>query len=181
MTSSATARATAAASLAMALGAAAQPAATSAPPATTFLATLYAPLEAPQAISSGLLIFHPRAPGRIEGRVHAEILHPTGDWVRIMPNGSMRIDVRLTARLDDGELLYMTYNGVLKKPEAASWERFLRGEKIGTPEWYYVIAPTFETRSQRYGWLNDLQALGKFVSIQTGENAHVLFDLYAVE
>jgi len=82
--------------------------------------------------------------------------------------------------MDDGELLYMTYGGVLKKPDARSWERFMKGEKITAPQWYYVIAPLFETASRKYAWLNDVQAVGKFVSIQTGPQAHVTFDLYAV-
>jgi len=148
--------------------------------ATEYIATLFAPLEAPQAINANLLVFHPRPGGRFEGGIRAELLGPAGDWVRIMPNGSMRIDVRMTARLDDGQLLYVTYGGVLKKPDPASWERFMKGEKIGAREWYYVITPNFETSSVRYAWLNDVQAVGKFVSIQTGPEAHVKFDLYAI-
>jgi hypothetical protein len=147
---------------------------------TEYIATLSTPLEAPQAIGSGLLVFHPRPGGRLDGSIRAEVLPPSGDWVRVMPNGSMRIDVRLTARLDDGELLYMTYGGILKKPDADSWDRFMKGEKIVSPQWYYVVTPNFETSSKKYGWLNDLQAIGKFVSIQTGPQAHVTFDIYAV-
>ncbi|MBA2674000.1 DUF3237 domain-containing protein [Ramlibacter sp.] len=172
--------AAAAAALGLGLGAGAQ-AAPATPLDTQYLGTLYAPLEAPQAISAGLLVFHPRPGGRLEGAIRADLINPAGDWVRIMPNGSMRIDVRLTARLDDGELLYVTYNGVLKKPDAASWERFMQGEKIAAPQWYYVIAPTFETASKAYAWLNDVQAVGKFISIQTGPQAHVMFDLYAMK
>ena len=147
---------------------------------TEYLATLVTPLNAPQAANANLLIFYPKDGGRFDGAIKAQLMNPAGDWVRVMPNGSMRIDVRLTAKLDDGELLYVTYNGVLKKPDAASWDRFMKGEKIAAPEWYYVITPTFETLSKKYAWPNDLQSVGKFVSIQTGEHAHVKFDIYAV-
>jgi hypothetical protein len=93
----------------------------------------------------------------------------------------MRIDVRMTARLDDGELLYVTYGGVLRKPDDASWARFMAGEKISAPQWYYVVTPQFETISKKYAWLNDIQAIGRFVSIQTGEQAHVAFELLEVK
>lgn len=142
------------------------------------LATLHAPLHAPLSPSANLLVFHPRPGGTLRGRINAQVIDPTGDWVRVMPNGSMRIDVRLTARLDDGELLYVSYGGVLKKPDAASWSRFLAGERISAPQWYYVITPQFETASRKYAWLNDVQAVGRFTSIQTGKEAHVAFELF---
>jgi hypothetical protein len=153
---------------------------TMAPLRTEFLASLHAPLYLPLSANANLLIFHPKAGGTLRGRINAEVIDPTGDWVRVMPNGSMRIDVRLTAKLDDGELLYVTYGGVLKKPDEASWSRFLAGEKIDSPQWYYVITPQFETTSKKYAWLNDVQAIGRFTSMQTGEQAHVAFEILEV-
>ena len=147
---------------------------------TEHLASLYAPLHLPLAANANLLIFHPRPGGTLRGRINAEVIDPAGDWVRVMPNGSMRIDVRLTAKLDDGELLYMTYGGVLKKPDEASWARFMAGDKVSAPQWYYVITPQFETSSKKYAWLNDVQAIGKFTSIQTGPQAHVAFEILEV-
>ena len=159
-----------------------QPAAgTLAPLRTEFLASLFAPLHAPSAPSASLLAFTPRAGGTLPGRVNAEVIDPTGDWVRVMPNGSMRIDVRMMARLDDGELLYVTYGGVLRKPDEASWSLFMAGERIDAPRWYYVVTPQFETASRKYAWLNDVQALGRLLSIQTGAQAHVAFELLEVK
>jgi len=74
----------------------------------------------------------------------------------------------------------MTYGGVLAKPSAESWQRFLGGDPINAPAWHYVIAPTFETGSAKYSWLNQVQDIGKFVSIQTGSHAQVTFDAYDV-
>lgn len=148
---------------------------------TEYLATLYAPLQPPQAVTSTLLVFHPRDGGSLTGKVNGKLLQPAGDWVRILPDGNMRIDVRLSVELDDGSPLYMTYAGVLRKPDEKSWNAFLQGERISAPEWYYVIAPYFETSSKKYAWLNGVQGLGKFVSIQTGPNAHVKFDIYVVK
>lgn len=169
--------------LLLALPASAGPAAETSPPTrveTEYLATLYAPLHAPQAANQNLLIFHPRDGGTLSGRINGKLLSPGGDWARIMPDGTMRIDVRLSAELDDGSILYITYGGILRKPGAESWARFQHGEKIEAPLWYYVITPNFETTSRKYAWLNAVQAIGKFVSIQSGANAHVRFDIYAV-
>lgn len=147
---------------------------------TQYLATLYAPLHAPQPANTNLLIFHPRDGGTLTGRLNGKLISPAGDWVRVLPDGNMRIDVRLTAELDDGSLAYITYGGVLRKPDEASWAEFLGGKKITSPSWYYVITPTFETTSKKYAWLNGVQAIGKFISIRTGPDAHVKFDLYIV-
>ncbi|HEV8696013.1 MAG TPA: DUF3237 domain-containing protein [Lysobacter sp.] len=153
-----------------------------APPIETeYLATLFAPLYPPQAANQNLLIFHPRGGGTLAGRINGKLLPPGGDWVRVMPDGTMRIDVRLSAELDDGSVLYVTYGGVLRKPDEETWKRFLGGQKIEAPQWYYVITPNFETASKKYAWLNGVQAIGKFVSIQTGEEAHVKFDIYEVK
>jgi hypothetical protein len=148
---------------------------------TEYLATLYAPLYPPQAVNRNLLIFHPRDGGTLSGRITAKLLAPAGDWVRVMPDGTMRIDVRMSAELDDGSPLYITYGGVLRKPDAASWARFQQGEKIAAPLWYYIITPNFETTSAKYAWLNGVQAIGKFVSIQSGGDGHVRFDIYEVK
>jgi uncharacterized protein DUF3237 len=135
-------------------------------PELKFLMRIFAPLEAPAQVTPTLIVFQPRGAGSIAGpNIKGELITPTGDWVRIQPNGSMRIDVRGQIRLDDGSLALVTYGGVLSKPSPESWTRFMSGEKISSPEWHYVVAPTFETGSSKYGWLNDVQAVGKFVSI----------------
>ncbi|MBB6487100.1 DUF3237 domain-containing protein [Rhizobium lusitanum] len=146
-----------------------------------FLMRFYAPLQAPIKIDDKLVIFQPREGGYVSGpRVKGEIVSPTADWVRTLPDGTMRIDVRSLVKLSDGSTVLVTYGGVLAKPAAESWERFMSGKRISAPEWYYVVAPNFETSSQTFGWLNGIQAVGKFVSIQTGPEAHVAFDIYEV-
>lgn len=148
---------------------------------TEYAMRLHAPLFAPHAVGRELLIFHPKDGGYLSGPgLQGKVINPSGDWVRVLPNGNMKIDVRLTLKMDDGELVYMTYGGILKAPDPASWSRFMSGKKINAPEWYYVITPSFETTSKKYQWLNDVQGIGKFVSIQTGEDAHVAFDIFLV-
>lgn len=150
-------------------------------PALHFLMRLYTPLFAPTPVHEQLLVFHPREGGSVEGpRIRGTLEQPGGDWVRTLADGSLRIDVRLLIRLDDGCAALMSYGGVLAKPDEESWQGFLAGALIEAPLWHYVVAPTFETGSQQYAWLNRVQAVGKFVSIQTGPEAHVAFDIYEV-
>lgn len=150
-------------------------------PRLDFMMRFYAPLQLPMPIHENLIIFQAREGGYIAGpRISGVVVPPTGDWIRILPNGNMRIDVRAAVKLPDGAMAYVSYGGVLTKPSGESWKRFMAGEKIVAPEWRYVVTPTFETGSATYGWLNDIQAVGKFISVQTGPDAHVAFDIYEV-
>ena len=47
------------------------------------------------------------------------------------------------------------------------------GEEIGPIDAYFVISPTFETTSKKYGWLDDIVAVGKMVSAKGGDGGHV--------
>jgi hypothetical protein len=68
-----------------------------------------------------------------------------GDFAVFRPDGSLRLDVRLTLVTDDDVRLYITYNGV------------------GTPNADGSLslrtAPTFEAPDGPYGWLNNVQAV----------------------
>ena len=46
---------------------------------------------------------------------------------------------------------------------------------LRTGDCYLITAPTFETKSERYGWLNGLQAVGKMVEIKRGD--HLIYDI----
>src|SRR6185436_1082546 len=51
--------------------------------------------------------------GRFEGpRLKATVQTPAGDWITNRPDGSYRLDVRLTLKTDDGALILVTYNGI---------------------------------------------------------------------
>jgi len=67
---------------------------------------------------------------------------PSGDWVRLGADGTLRLDVRLLLRTDDGAAILMTYTG------------------IGTDGGATIrAAPLFETGDERYAWLNAVQAV----------------------
>jgi hypothetical protein len=48
--------------------------------------------------------------GWVKGsKLNGTPLAPAADWLRVMPGGSLRLDVRGTIRTDDGALIYITY------------------------------------------------------------------------
>jgi hypothetical protein len=51
---------------------------------------------------------------------------------------------------------------------------------LHTADCYFVTAPTFETKSENYGWLNGVQAVGKMLELKGGEGAHVMYDIFVI-
>lgn len=101
--------------------------------------------------------------GRFEGpRLKASVQTPAGDWITNRPDGSYRLDVRLTLKTDDGALILVTYNGIGQTTDKGASLR---------------MAPLFETGDSRYVWLTRLQAVG------VGERAGsaVSYDIYALK
>ena len=145
---------------------------------TEFLMILYAPLQPAQVVNTDLSIVNIREGGYVEGpRVKGKILSPAGDWIRRMPNGISRQEARLTIQTDDNALIFMEYGGVgkLGKQESA---RFGKGEILGADEAYFVIAPRFQTTSGKYAWLNEVQAVGRMVSLKQGD--HIEYEIFLV-
>jgi hypothetical protein len=70
--------------------------------------------------------------------------------------------VRAAAKLDDGAVVYMTYNGRLNIPPDVAPKVMNRAtaETVDPGAYYFRTAPTFETASQKYAFLNRIQAIG---------------------
>ena len=118
--------------------------------------------------------------GTVRGpRLKGEIVAPAGDWVFVMPDGSSRLDVRFTIKTDDGEFVFVEYSGI-SAPTKKSQERLEKGETVTAAEGYgyFVTAPRFMTTSAKYAWLNEIQAVGKMVSVQRG--VAIKYDVFAV-
>lgn len=149
---------------------------------TEYLMTLHVPLDRPLSAADNLKVWNIRSHGSwLSGPgIQARIVNPSGDWARVLPSGNIRVDVRLTLETDDAHIISMSYNGVVQmKGEAL--QRVLRGETISADEAYFVIAPTFETRSEKYAWLNGVQAVGKMVSFHRADDGHVRYDIFRVK
>jgi len=87
------------------------------------------------------------------------VLPGGGDWLCIRPDGAQELDVRITLRTDDGHLIYMSYRGfIIESPEVM--QRRTRGEAVDPSETYWRTTHVFETGSEKYGWLNQIVAVG---------------------
>ncbi len=86
--------------------------------------------------------------GTFEGpKLKGEVLPGGGDWALVRPDGAVQLDVRATLRAEGGELIYTTYRGIIRgAPDS--------------PEFYFRTAPMYETASEKYGWLNQIVAVG---------------------
>lgn len=95
----------------------------------------------------GTRLVVPVLSGAFEGqRLRGKIADaPGGDWVYSRADGSIKVDVRLILLTDDGAAIIMTYSGIGVPHEGGMDLR---------------IAPQFETGEERYGWLNNVQAVG---------------------
>ncbi|MGB0954717.1 MAG: DUF3237 domain-containing protein [Panacagrimonas sp.] len=143
---------------------------------TRWLATLRGSIPQPEVISPQLMIFNVLDAKFESPRLSATVANPSGDWVRVMPNSNWKLDVRLLLKADDGSPIYTHYNGVLKMTPQLG-ERIAAGEEVPGEEIYFRSAPYFETPSEKYGWLNDILAIGKIRSFGGGK---VVYDVFEV-
>jgi hypothetical protein len=146
---------------------------------TEYLMTLHTPGAGPPLqVDSSLMIFRVGGEGWAKGpKINGAIIHPTADWLRVMPAGSLRIDVRMTVRTDDGALIYVSYNGIVSVARE-NFERMAKGAVLTSADMYFIIAPTFETAHEKYAWLNHIQAIGKVAAVKGGEGGFVTYDLF---
>ena len=77
-----------------------------------------------------------------------------------------------------GDLTFVSYNGAIQCSKE-QMDRLNAGEELKTGDCYFVTAPTFETKSETYGWINAVQAVGKMVSLKGGD--HIDYDIFAVK
>lgn len=148
---------------------------------TEYLMSYVAPLDPPVPIDDSLLIVNVRPGGWVKGpKIDGQFVAPGADWLRIMPSGAMRLDVRGLIETDDGAHIYITYNGIIKStPEVM--ERLNNGDVLTDRDIpYFIAAPTFQTASEQYGWLNDIQTINKMTEIQFGPEGYVKYDVFLV-
>ncbi|MYV41518.1 DUF3237 family protein [Streptomyces sp. SID1328] len=111
------------------------------------------------------------AGGTFEGpRLRGEVLPGGGDWALFRPDGVMTLDVRLTLRTHDGDLLHMTYGGRWATPPAlrADLADPATRHQVDPARYYFRTNPLFETGAKRYAWLNDIVCVGSGYLIEGG-------------
>jgi len=151
-------------------------------PKLEYLMTYKALLEPPQVIDSSLLIFNVLPGGWAKGPdISGSFIPPGADWLRVMPSGVLRLDVRATMKTDGGDLLYLTYNGLLQHTEA-SFAKMNAGEKFTHRDVaYFTTAPTIQTSSKKYDYLNRVQLINRFVEARISKDeSYVMYDVFVV-
>lgn len=102
--------------------------------------------------------------GTVEGpKIKGKVLPGGGDWFQLRSDGVGELDVKAAFETDDGHLIYVHYSGIVNS----------QTEDGST---YFRTTPRFETASEKYGWLNNLIAVGVGTA---GEN-QVSYDVYAI-
>jgi len=149
---------------------------------TEYLMTVYLPKEPSLAVDSGLVISRDSAGGWVRGKVSGRVLDPSADWVRIIPSDALRLqlDGRVIIETDEHEIIYMSYSGRMHCDKETAG-RFRNGQAIKADDCYLISAPTFQTKSEKYSWLNEVVAIAKMVEYQPGNGGHLIYDLFVVK
>ncbi len=115
--------------------------------------------------------------GSFEGeRLRGTVMpSPGGDWLLLRSDGVLCLDVRMTLKTDDGELIYMHYNGMRHGPKDVL-DRLNQGEAVDPALYYMRAVPVFETASVKYGWLNR----AVFVAMGRRVAAGPIYDVFEV-
>jgi hypothetical protein len=124
------------------------------------LTGLVAPPREIGATPRGTRRFYPAIGGSFEGpRLRGDVLPDAGDWLLMRPDGVLEQDVRITLKTDDGAFIYVRYAGIRHGPPEVM-ARLAQGEMVDPSEYYFRVAPMFETGAERYAWLNNILAVG---------------------
>lgn len=136
---------------------------------------------APQMVGtarSGELRVIPVTGGTLEGpRFNGEVLPNTAaDWLRVDPDGTAHMDVRLTLKAASGGIVFMHYSGIRTgAPEVLA--RLNSGQPVDPGDYYFRISARFETGAPDLAWMNKVVAIGVGQRPPSGPT----YDVYAVK
>ncbi|PVH75079.1 hypothetical protein DL98DRAFT_593467 [Cadophora sp. DSE1049] len=130
-------------------------------------------------------IMVPMTHGFIKGSgLQAKLTPGGGDWILLDTSLNVaHLDVRTQARTDDGESVYVHYNGILKIDEAGSkvlaWAKDAKTTNFGDHYWF--SGPIIETSSKEFKWVENTAFVGqgRFIVDDDGAEA-VEYEIYKV-
>ena len=141
----------------------------------TLTGTVASPLEV-GATPLGTRRIFPITGGTFEGpRLRGRLLSGGADHMLIHSDATALPDVRVVLETDDGHLIQLTYGGLRHGPPEVM-ERLNRGVHVDPSEYYFRIAPRFETGSEKYAWLNGILAVGTGQRLADGP----VYDVYEI-
>ena len=75
-------------------------------------------------------------------------------------DGVGEVDARITIQSEGGDVIMMSYKGVLRYSEEFT-EGQKRGELVSQEENYFYVSVLFETASESYRWLNGMLGVAR--------------------
>ncbi|BDG71283.1 DUF3237 domain-containing protein [Roseomonas fluvialis] len=126
---------------------------------------------------NGELRVVPVTGGTLEGpRFNGEVLPDTAaDWLRVDPDGTAHMDVRLTVKSATGGIVFMHYSGIRTgAPEVLA--RLNSGQPVDPADYYFRISARFETGAPELAWMNKVIAIGVGQRPPSGPT----YDVYAI-
>lgn len=79
---------------------------------TEYLMTIHAPLDPGQVVAADHVTYNVRPGGWVKGpAIQSELTAPGADWLRVMPNGTRKLDVRMSIRANDGSIIFIRFGG----------------------------------------------------------------------
>jgi Protein of unknown function (DUF3237) len=70
-------------------------------------------------------------------KIKGQLVAPSGDWLYVMPDGTLRLDVRVTIKTDDNALIFVEYGGIIASPKEIA-EKFGKGEVVTAADGYFL-------------------------------------------
>ncbi len=132
-------------------------------------------LEETSALGKRRII--PITGGSFEGPLfNGKILNNGADWQVVTPDGVAIIDTRYLLQADDDSLVYLQTKGYRYGPADVMAE-VAKGNPVDPSKYYFRVYMTFETSSQKYGWLNRAMAVG--YAMRLGKA--VVYDAYLLK
>lgn len=115
--------------------------------------------------------------GSFEGKhLSGQVLDGGVDWQTVRSDGSTTLDVRLVLKTFDDATIGMTYRGI-RHGASDVIARLEKGETVDPGDYYFRIAPLFETAATQYAWLNNVVAIGIGHRRAEGDVVYSIFEV----
>lgn len=104
----------------------------------------------------GRRVIAPILGGTFQGpKLKGSVLPGGADWILARADGIRELDVRVTLKMDSGDLIYMRYRGIDNTRRDIA-QRIANGESVNPSAYYVRTTPIFETQAEKARWLNDI-------------------------
>lgn len=121
----------------------------------TYRETLEGPLPSTKGSPFGERLCWKISAGTLVGsRIHARVVMPGMDWMRLGNDGIRRQDLRVQFVTDDGATILMHYDTGLIRPTEVFMKALAEGQETTWSDQYMRMVPEFMVGHEKYAWLN---------------------------